>query len=110
VAGPDPLTTPGDSDSDRLAELERRVGELEEANRSLLRTNRRLANERFMALDSAAASVTPKLAAAERELERMRSSLSWRLTAPFRAPALLVRALLRRMRPTLRAIAHRLMR
>ncbi|HLM31142.1 MAG TPA: hypothetical protein VK326_05725 [Solirubrobacterales bacterium] len=110
MAGADRVRGPADPDADRVAELERRVRELEEANRSLLRTNRRLASERLMALDSAAASVTPKLVAAERELERTRSSLSWRLTAPFRAPAILLRALLRRMRPTLRAIAHRLMR
>jgi hypothetical protein len=94
----------------RVAELERRVAELEAANADLRRTNLRLGRERLTALDAAAASVTPKLDDAEAELRRMRSSLSWRVTAPFRLPAAGVRWLLRKAKPYLRAIATRVMR
>ena len=63
-----------------------------------------------MTLDSAAASVAPKLDAAEAEVERIESSLSWRLTAPFRLPKAGVQWLLRKVKPYLRAIAVRVMR
>lgn len=94
----------------RAAELERRVTELEAANADLRRTNARLARERLVALDSAAASIAPKLDDAEAELKRVKSSLSWRLTAPFRLPKLALKGLLRKAKPYLRAIAVRVMR
>ena len=94
----------------RVDELERRVAELEAANADLRRTNVRLGRERLTALDAAAASVTPKLDDAEAELERMRSSLSWRLTAPFRLPVEGLRWLLRKAKPYVRAVVVRVMR
>jgi hypothetical protein len=100
----------GDDPAERAAELERRVAELEAQNADLRRTNLRLGRERLTTLDSAAASVAPKLEAAEAELRRMRSSLSWRLTAPFRLPAAGLRWLARKAKPALRVIATRVMR
>jgi hypothetical protein len=103
-------TTAGVTAEGRQPELERRVAELEAANADLRRTNQRLARERLTALDSAAASVAPKLDDAEAELRRVKGSLSWRLTAPFRWPKTAIQALLRRVKPYLRAIAVRVMR
>lgn len=85
-------------------DLERRVAELERANEELWRTNERLARERLTAHDSAAASIAPKLDAAESELEKLESSLSWRLTTPFRWPRKALRWLLHRARPIVRRL------
>lgn len=94
----------------QAAELERRIADLEAANADLRRTNARLARERLVALDSAAASIAPKLDDAEAELKRVKSSLSWQLTAPFRLPKLVLQELMRKAKPYLRAIAVRVMR
>ena len=94
----------------RVAELERELASLEKANQELWRTNQRLGRERLAAQDSAAASIATKLEAAEAELERMESSLSWRLTAPVRLPRHIARWLLVKLRPRLRSIASRMCR
>ncbi len=99
----------GESESERVAELERQVASLEKANEELWRTNQRLGRERLSAQDSAAASIATKLGSAEAEIERMESSLSWRLTAPL-AAAELARWVAKRIRPKLRSLALRFFR
>jgi hypothetical protein len=94
----------------RIAELERRVAELERANEHLWRTNERLGRERLSAQDSAAASIATKLETTEAEVERMRRSLSWRVTTPLRWPRDIAAWLVRRVRPKLRSLAIRLFR
>lgn len=103
------LTTDSEADA-RIAELEERIASLERANRDLWRINQRLGRERLSAQDSAAASIATKLDAAEAEVERMETSLSWRLTAPVRWPRKVARWVFQRIRPTVRAIAIRLFR
>jgi hypothetical protein len=100
----------GESESERVAELERQVASLEKANKELWRTNQRLGRERLSAQDSAAASIATKLGSAETEIERMERSLSWRLTAPLRLPRELARWLAKRIRPKLRSLALRFFR
>lgn len=94
----------------RVAELEQEIAALERANQELWRTNQRLGRERLAAQDSAAASIATKLDAAEAEIERMKSSLSWRVAAPLRLPQALARWVFQQIRPTLRAVAIRLFR
>ena len=94
----------GEPTREELERLERRVAELERANEELWRTNERLARERLTAHDSAAASIAPKLDATESELEKLQSSLSWRLTTPFRWPRELLRWLVRKARPLARRL------
>jgi hypothetical protein len=96
-----------ESESERVAELERQVASLEKANEELWRTNQRLGRERLSAQDSAAASIATKLGSAEAEIERMESSLSWRLMA---APRELARWVAKRIRPKLRSLALRFFR
>ncbi len=97
-------------EGERIEALERRIEELERANGELWRTNQRLARERLTAQDSAAASIAPKLDAAEAELERLRRTLSWRVTTPLRWPRAGARWIFHRVRPLLRALALRVMR
>ncbi len=97
----------GESESERVAELERQVASLEKANEELWRTNQRLGRERLSAQDSAAASIATKLGSAEAEIERMESSLSWRLMA---LPRELARRVVKRIRPKLRSFALRFFR
>ncbi len=103
------LSAEGDAER-RIAELEQRLASLERANAELWRTNQRLGRERLAAQDSAAASIATKLDAAEAEVDRMESSLSWRLSAPVRWPQALARWIFHRIRPPLRSIATRLFR
>ena len=97
----------GESESERVAELERQVASLEKANEELWRTNQRLGRERLSAQDSAAASIATKLGSAEAEIERMESSLGWRLMA---LPRELARWVAKRIRPRLRSLALRFFR
>lgn len=103
------LSTAGEAQA-RIAELEQKVAALERSNQDLWRTNQRLGRERLGAQDSAAASIATKLDFAEAEIERMESSLSWRLTEPVRWPGKLARWIFRRIKPRLRSIAVRLFR
>ena len=96
-----------ESESERVAQLERQVASLEKANEELWRTNQRLGRERLSAQDSAAASIATKLGSAEAEIERMESSLSWRLMA---LPREFVRWVAKRIRPKLRSLALRFFR
>lgn len=96
-----------ESESERVAELERQVASLEKANEELWRTNQRLGRERLSAQDSAAASIATKLGSAEAEIERMESSLSWRLMS---LPRELARWVAKRIRPKLRSLALRFFR
>ena len=94
----------------RIAELERRLADLERANEHLWRTNERLGRDRLIAQDSAAASISTKLEAAETKVERMERSLSWRITTPLRWPRDIAAWAFRRFRPRLRALAIRIFR
>lgn len=100
----------GNETDRRIAELERRIAELERANEHLWRTNERLGRERLSVQDSAAASMALKLEATEAEVERMKRSMSWRVTTPLRWPRHLAAWAVRRLKPAVRAIAIRVFR
>lgn len=65
----------------RIEELEREVERLEAANRELRRSNARLASDRTIKLDSAAASELQRRRPPRRVAERVRGGLRDRLRA-----------------------------
>ena len=95
----------------RIAELEQRLAALERESAELWQENQRLGHERIVGAGSGATSgITTELDLTNAEIERIESSLGWRLTAPIRLPRKLARWLFHRIKPALRALATRIFR